>query len=180
MQSLASIGIDCTAPTSYEGVTEIDKEKLIDDADARETFNDKVVQEFRTNGGMVDGPFPSDIVLLTTTGARSGQPRLSPLAYFTIDGKMLIAGSFGGAPKDPAWVRNLRAKPEAHVEVGTESYDVIARELPHDERDALFDELVGQAPVLGASQAKTTRVIPLFELQKARSSAGSGVSPETD
>jgi hypothetical protein len=57
---------------------------------------------------------------------------------------------------------------------------VIARELPHDERDALFDELVGQAPVLGASQAKTSRVIPLFELQKARSSAGSGVSPETD
>jgi hypothetical protein len=98
-------------------VTEIDKEKLLNDADALKTFNDKIVQEFRTNGGVVGGPLPGDIVLLTTTGARSGQPRLSPLSYFTIDGKMLIAGSFGGAPKDPAWVRNLRAKPEAHVEV---------------------------------------------------------------
>jgi deazaflavin-dependent oxidoreductase (nitroreductase family) len=103
------------------------------------------------------------------TGAKSGQPRLSPLAYFTIDGKMLLVGSFGGAPKDPPWVQNLRAKPEAHVEVGTESYDVIARELPPDERDALFDKLVELAPMFGDYQAKTSRVIPLFELQKAYS-----------
>ena len=107
---------------------EIDTEKLQNDAEARKTFNDNVVQEFRASGGMVGGPFAGDIVLLTMTGAKSGRPRLSPLAYFTLDGKMLIVGSFGGAPKDPAWVQNLRAKPEAHVEVGTESYDVIARE----------------------------------------------------
>src|SRR4029077_15768338 len=98
--------------------------------EARKTFNDNVVREFRANGGVVGGPLTGDIVLFTATGAKSGQPRLSPLAYLTIDGKMLIVGSFGGAPKDPAWVHNLRAKPEAHVEVGTESYDVIARELP--------------------------------------------------
>jgi deazaflavin-dependent oxidoreductase (nitroreductase family) len=161
-------------------VTEFDKQKLIDDAGALKTFNDKIVQEFRANDGMVDGPFPGDIVLLTTTGAKSGQPRLSPLAYITIEGKMFIAGSFGGAPKDPAWVRNLRAKPEAHVEVGTACYSVIARELPRDERDALFDKLVELEPALGDSQAKTIRVIPLFELQKASSSAGSAVSPERD
>jgi deazaflavin-dependent oxidoreductase (nitroreductase family) len=146
---------------------EIDTEKLQNDAEARRTFNDNVVQEFRANGGMVGGPFAGDIVLLTMTGAKSGHRRLSPLAYFTIDGKMLIVGSFGGAPKDPAWVQNLRAKPEAHVEVGTESYDVIARELARDERDALFDKLVELAPVFGDYQAKTSRVIPLFELQKA-------------
>jgi hypothetical protein len=57
---------------------------------------------------------------------------------------------------------------------------VIARELPRDERDALFDKLVGRVPVLGDSQAKTSRVIPLFELQKASGSAGSGVSQGTD
>jgi deazaflavin-dependent oxidoreductase (nitroreductase family) len=148
-------------------VTEIDAEKLLNDPEARKTFNDNVVQEFRANGGMVSGPFSGEIVLLTTTGAKSGQPRLSPLAYFTIDGKMLIVGSFGGAPKDPAWVRNLRAKPGAHVEVGTESYDVIARELPRDERDAVFDELAELAPVFGDHQAKTSRIIPVFELQKA-------------
>jgi deazaflavin-dependent oxidoreductase (nitroreductase family) len=146
---------------------EIDTEKLTNDAEARKTFNDNVVQEFRANGGMVGGPFLGDIVLLTTTGAKSGQPRLSPLAYLTIDGKMLIVGSFGGAPKDPAWVQNLRANPEAHAEVGTAAYDVIARELPRDERDALFDKLVELVPTFGDYQAETSRVIPLFELQKA-------------
>jgi len=146
---------------------EIDTEKLQNDAEARKTFNDNVVQEFHASGGRVGGPFAGDIVLLTMTGAKSGRPRLSPLAYFTLDGKMLLVGSFGGAPKDPAWVQNLRAKPEAHVEVGTESYDVIARELPRDERDALFDKLVELAPVLGDYQAKTSRIIPLFELHKA-------------
>jgi deazaflavin-dependent oxidoreductase (nitroreductase family) len=77
-------------------------------------------------------------------------------------------------------VHNLRAKPEAHVEVGTESYDFIARELPRDERDVLFDKLVELVPVFGDYQTKTSRVSPLFELQKASSLAGSGVSPETD
>jgi hypothetical protein len=116
-----AIGIDFAASTSYRSVTEIDKQRLIDDTEALKAFNDNIVREFRANDGMVDGPFPDDIVLLTTTGAKSGQPRLSPLVYFTIEGRMLIAGSFGGAPKDPSWVHNLRAKPEAHVEVGTSS-----------------------------------------------------------
>jgi deazaflavin-dependent oxidoreductase (nitroreductase family) len=146
---------------------EIDTDKLQDDPEALKTFNDNVVEEFRENGGKVGGPFEAaDIVLLTTTGAKSGQPRLSPLAYFTIDDRMLIAGSYGGAPKDPAWVQNLRANPKAHVEVGAESYDVIARELLRDERDAQFDKLVELAPAFGDYQAKTSRMIPLFELQR--------------
>jgi deazaflavin-dependent oxidoreductase (nitroreductase family) len=148
-------------------MTEIDHEKLQNDAEALKTFNDNVVEEFRANSGKVGGPFEAaDIVLLTTTGVKSGQPRLSPLAYFTIADRMLIVGSYGGAPKDPAWVHNLRANAEAHVEVDAESYDVVARELPRDERDALFDELVELAPVLGEHQAKIGRVIPVFELQR--------------
>jgi deazaflavin-dependent oxidoreductase (nitroreductase family) len=148
-------------------MTEIDTEKLQNDAEALKTFNDNIVHEFRANDGVVGGPVAGDIVLLTTTGAKSGQPRLSPLAYLTVEGKMLIVGSYAGAPKDPAWVHNLRANPAAHVEVGTESYDVIARELPRNERDALFDKLVELTPVFGEYQAKTSRVIPLFELQRA-------------
>jgi deazaflavin-dependent oxidoreductase (nitroreductase family) len=149
-------------------MTEIDTEQLQNDPDALKTFNDNVVEEFRANGGKVGGPFAgADIVLLTTTGAKSGQPRLSPLAYFTIDGRILIVGSYGGAPKDPAWVHNLRAKPRAQVEIGTESYDVIARELSRDERDAVFDKVVELSPGFGDYQKKTSRVIPLFELQKA-------------
>jgi deazaflavin-dependent oxidoreductase (nitroreductase family) len=148
-------------------MTEFDREKFLRDAGALKAFNDEVVEEFRAKGGKLDGEFENaDIVLLTTIGAKSGQPRLSPLAYFTIDGRMLIAGSYGGSPKDPAWVHNLRANPKAHVEVGTEAYDVTAQELPRGERDALYDKLVELAPVFGEYQAQTSRIIPVFELQR--------------
>lgn len=147
-------------------MTEIDTEKLLDDADALKTLNDNVIEEFRANNGKVGGPITGDVVLLTTTGAKSGQPRLSPLVYFTIDDRMLVAGSYAGAPVDPAWVHNLRANFNAHVEVGTESYDVTARELPLGERNALYDKVVELMPVFGEYQAKTSRIIPLFELQR--------------
>ena len=149
-------------------MTEIDTDKLQNDPDALKTFNDDVVEEFRTNGGKVGGPFEgADIALLTTTGAKSGKPRLSPLAYFTIDGRILILGSFGGAPKDPAWVHNLRANAKVRVEIGAESYDVVARELPLTEREDILPKVITAAPVFAEYQAKTTRVIPIFELQRA-------------
>lgn len=105
--------------------------------------------------------------MLHTVGAKSGQPRLSPLAYLTLDGKMIIVGSYAGAPKHPAWVHNLRADPRARIEVGTETYDVVARELPDDERDATYPRIVELAPVFAEYQANTSRSIPLFELTKA-------------
>ena len=131
-------------------------------------FNAAIVEEFRANDGKVGGPFEgATLLLLHTTGAKSGQPRLSPLAYLTIDDKMLIIGSYAGAPKDPAWVHNLRATPRAHIEVGTDAYDVDVRELPLDERNELYEKVVAVAPGFGEYQAKTTRVIPLFELTRA-------------
>jgi len=94
-------------------------------------FNKNIVDEFRANAGKVTGQFANaDLLLLTTTGAKSGERRVSPLAYFRIDGKLIIIGSFAGAPVNPAWVHNLRANPQAHVEVGTDAFDVTARELP--------------------------------------------------
>ena len=93
-------------------------------------FNARVVEEFRANGGKVGGPFEgADLLLLTTTGAKSGQPRVSPLAYQRVDGRMLIIGSYRGADIDPAWVHNLRANPQARVEVGTDAYDDGAHRL---------------------------------------------------
>ena len=145
-----------------------DKNKLVNDTAALDDFNRGVVAEFRANGGKVGGPFEGgDLLLLHTTGAKSGQPRLSPLAYLTVDGKMLIVGSYAGAPKDPAWVHNLRANPRAHIEVGTEAYDVVVRELPGDERDATYPKITAVAPVFAEYQTKTTRAIPLFELTRA-------------
>src|ERR1700761_3141286 len=140
----------------------------IPDPETIKAFNKTVTEEFRSNDGKVGGQFEgANLLLLTTTGAKSGQPRLSPLAYFRIDGKLIIIGSFAGADVNPAWVHNLRANPSAHIEVGDESSDVIARELPPAERDELFSKITAAASGFAEYQAKTSRVIPLFELQSA-------------
>ncbi|MBP1821098.1 nitroreductase family deazaflavin-dependent oxidoreductase [Mycobacterium sp. OAE908] len=140
----------------------------IPDAETMKAFNKNIVDEFRVNGGKVGGPFEgATLLLLTTTGAKSGQPRLAPLAYLTIDDKMIIVGSKAGADTNPDWVHNVRANPRAHVEVGTDAYDVTVRELPSEERDATYPKVVELAPGFGEYQAKTSRVIPLFELQRA-------------
>ena len=137
----------------------------IPNAESMKAFNKNIVDEFRANDGKVGGPFQgATLLLLTTTGAKSGQQRLAPLACFTIDGKLIIIGSKAGADTNPDWVHNLRANPRAHIEVGTDAYDVTGRELPKAERDELFDKVVAAAPGFGEYQSKTSRVIPLFEL----------------
>jgi deazaflavin-dependent oxidoreductase (nitroreductase family) len=139
----------------------------VPDAETMKAFNTSIVDEFRANGGVVGGPFDgATLLLLTSTGAKSGQPRLAPLAYLTIDGKIIIIGSKAGLDTNPDWVHNLRANPRAHIEVGTDAYDVTARELPPAERDEEWPKVVALAPGFGVYQSKTSRVIPLFELQR--------------
>ena len=138
----------------------------IPDTETINAFNKSIIDEFRANAGKVGGQFAgADLLLLTTTGAKSGQARVSPLAYFRVDDKLLILGSFAGADVNPAWVHNLRANPSAHIEIGNESSDVTARELPLAERDDLFPKITAVAPGFAEYQAKTTRIIPVFELQ---------------
>ena len=140
----------------------------VPDAETVKAFNSNVADEFRANGGKVGGPFAGhNLLLLTTTGAKSGQPRLSPLAYRTVDGKLLIIAGYGGADINPAWVHNLRANPAAHIEIGAESFDAVARELPPAERDEIIPKITQIAPIFAEYQAKTSRVIPIFHLQKA-------------
>jgi deazaflavin-dependent oxidoreductase (nitroreductase family) len=139
----------------------------VPDAETMNAFNKSIVDEFRANGGKVGGPFEgATLLLLTSTGAKSGQPRLAPLAYLTIDDKMIIIGSKAGADTNPDWVHNIRANPRAHIEVGTDGYDVTVRELPAEERDDVFRKVVALAPGFGEYQSKTSRVIPLFELRR--------------
>jgi len=147
-------------------MTEIDTDKLMNDAAALHAFNDDIVTKFRANDGKVP-EFGENLLLLTTTGAKSGQKRLSPLAFLNLDGRTIIFGSYGGAPKDPAWVHNLRANPQARIEVGAGEYDVVARELPTAERDEVLPALIAIAPVFEEYQAKAGRIIPLFELTRA-------------
>jgi deazaflavin-dependent oxidoreductase (nitroreductase family) len=138
------------------------------DAASFHAFNAAIVDEFRANGGKVGGQFEGgNLLLLHTTGAKSGRPRMSPLAYLPVDGKILIVGSKAGAPTHPDWVHNLRANPAARIEIGDDEYDVVARELPDDEREATYPLITAVAPVFAEYQAKTSRVIPLFELVRA-------------
>ncbi len=142
--------------------------ELTEDPASWHAWNKTIVDEFRANEGKVGGQFEgATLLLLHTTGAKSGQPRMAPLAYLTIDGRTIIVGSKAGLPTNPDWVHNLRANPRAHIEVGTEAYDVTARELPPEERAELFEKVTAVAPAFAEYQAKTSRVIPLFELLRA-------------
>ena len=132
------------------------------------SMNDQIIAEFRANGGKVGGEFENaNLLLLHTTGARSGKQHVNPVMYFCLDAKLLVVGSYAGADVDPAWVYNLRAHPHAHIEIGTDAYDVDARELPGTERDAAFVQIAKAASGFADYQSKTDRVIPVFDLTKA-------------
>ncbi|OHU18855.1 deazaflavin-dependent nitroreductase [Mycobacteroides franklinii] len=129
-------------------------------------YNEQLAREFRQNDGRVDSFGDGDLLLLTTTGAKTGATRMSPLVYLTVDGKTLIIGSFRGSPRDPGWVHNLRAQPVAQVEVGSETYAVDAVELDGPDREQAYAEIVALAPIFGEYQGKVERVIPIFELRR--------------
>jgi deazaflavin-dependent oxidoreductase (nitroreductase family) len=136
------------------------------DVEATKAFNAKVADEFRANNGSVSAFEGNELLLLTTVGARSGEPRLSPLTCRRIDGKLLVIGGYGGADVTPAWVYNLRANPRAHVELGGQSFDVTAREVLGDERDQIVPKVIAVAPHFADFQSNVSRVIPIFELDK--------------
>ena len=135
------------------------------DIETTKAFNAKVVEEFRANNGKVGAFEGTEVLLLTTTGAKSGQLRLSPLSCRRVAGKLLIIAGYGGADINPAWVHNLRADPRAHVELGDESFDVTARELPPTERADVIPK-VSAISAFAEFQANTSRVIPIFELTR--------------
>ncbi|GAS91525.1 nitroreductase family deazaflavin-dependent oxidoreductase [Mycolicibacterium brisbanense] len=129
-------------------------------------FNERNIEEFRANGGKVGGQFEGfPLLLLTSTGAKSGEQRVNPVAYFDIDGAIYIVGSSAGRDRDPAWAFNIRANPDATVEIGADApAAVTARELPRDERDRIYQIVTQRAPGFADYEARTDRVIPVFEL----------------
>jgi deazaflavin-dependent oxidoreductase (nitroreductase family) len=130
-------------------------------------FNPGVIKEFRANAGTAGGIFAGrDLLLLTTTGAKSGESRTSPLLYFIDRDRIFVIASQGGAPKHPGWYHNLIADPDATVEVGSVHYPVRATAAAGAERDRLFAIAVALDPKIGESQEKTTRVIPVVFLDR--------------
>lgn len=130
-------------------------------------FNARVIEEFRANGGKVGGRFAGrPMLLLTTIGAKTGQPRTSPLVY-TLDGdRVVIIASKGGAPTNPAWFHNLVANPDVTVEIGTERFEARAIIPDRAERDRLFDAQAAIMPGFRDYQENTERLIPVIVLER--------------
>jgi deazaflavin-dependent oxidoreductase (nitroreductase family) len=133
-----------------------------------EDFNTGIIREFRANRGVVGGPFTgAPLLLLTTTGAKSGKRRTNPLATLTEGGHLYVFASKGGAPTNPDWYHNLVAHPEVEVEYGDEKFSAVARVVTGAERDRLFDAQVAQMPGFGDYRERTGgRVIPVVELRR--------------
>jgi deazaflavin-dependent oxidoreductase (nitroreductase family) len=127
-------------------------------------YNQNVIEEFRAHHGVVTQPdFP--ILLLTTTGARTGRRRTSPLGYGVDRGKVFVVASKGGAPTNPAWFHNLRANPSVTVELGRHVYDARAVVAVGEERDRLYAMLSADSPALQRYAHGTTRLFPIVVLE---------------
>lgn len=129
-------------------------------------WNQQIIKEFRANDGKVGGQFEgAPLLLLHSTGAKSGEERITPVVYLPDADHYVIFASKAGAPTNPDWYHNLRANPGATVEVGTETLTVNARIAESDERERLWTEQKRLMPGFADYEAKTTRTIPVVVLE---------------
>lgn len=127
----------------------------------------KVIKEFRENDGVVGGPFEGmNLMILHTTGAKTGKERLNPVATIEEDGGYVIIASKGGAPNHPDWYHNLVANPEVTVEVGTETLEAYAEVVDEPERTQLYSKMAERYPGFREYEEKTDRVIPVIKLKR--------------
>jgi deazaflavin-dependent oxidoreductase (nitroreductase family) len=130
-------------------------------------FQQQVIAEFRANSGRVGGPFEgARLLLLTTTGARSGAPHTVPLAYLPDGGhQFLVIGSAGGSPRHPAWFHNLVANPQVTVEDGVFLTDAVAAVLQGADRDHAFARAVETDPGWAEYEKRSGRTLPVVAVQ---------------
>jgi deazaflavin-dependent oxidoreductase (nitroreductase family) len=130
-------------------------------------WNAAIIDEFRANEGKVGGPFEgAPMLLLHTTGAKSGSARVNPLVYQADDDRLVIFGSAAGAPANPDWYHNLVANPEVTVEVGTETIPLRARVAEGEEHQRLWTRQKEIMPGFADYEARTTRQIPVIILER--------------
>lgn len=130
-------------------------------------FNQGIIEEFRANAGKVGGQFDgAPMLLLHTTGAKSGQERVNPVVYQQVGDDVAVFASNAGADTSPDWYHNLRAHPQATIELGTETVEVEARVLDDDEREAIWAEQKRVMPGFADYENKTTRSIPVVVLKR--------------
>jgi deazaflavin-dependent oxidoreductase (nitroreductase family) len=129
-------------------------------------WNAKVIDEFRANRGKVGGMFEGrPMLILHTTGARTGRERVTPLVYQADGERIAIFASKGGAPVNPGWFHNLVANPDVTVEIGTDTRTFRARVADGDERERLWTVQKETAPGFAEYEAKTDRQIPVVVLE---------------
>lgn len=129
-------------------------------------WNQKIIEEFRANQGKVGGPFAgATMLLLHTTGAKSGRERVNPLVSLPVDGAYAIFASKGGAPTNPDWYYNLLAHPDVTIEVGTETVPVVARVAQGEERERIWTEQKRRSPGFAEYEKATSRTIPVIILE---------------
>ena len=137
------------------------------DTDVR-NWNEKVIDEFRANEGKVGGPFENlPLLLLHTTGAKSGKERVNPLAYQADGDRLVVFASKGGAPTNPDWYYNLLANPRATIELENDTRTVAARVAEGDERERIWSRQKELVPGFADYEQKTTRQIPVIVLEPA-------------
>jgi deazaflavin-dependent oxidoreductase (nitroreductase family) len=130
-------------------------------------WNAGVIEEFQANQGKVGGMFEgTPLLLIHHTGARTNRVRVNPLAYLADGDRLVVFASKGGAPTDPDWFHNLRANPRATVEVGTETFDVVARVAEGQERERLWARQKELMPGFAEYEKRTSRTIPVIILER--------------
>jgi deazaflavin-dependent oxidoreductase (nitroreductase family) len=130
-------------------------------------FNRNLIDEFRANDGKVGGPFAeAPLLLLTTTGAKSGRKHTTPLVYQKDGDRIVIFGSKGGAPSHPAWYHNLVANPRATVELAGETFEATAVTAEGAERERIWSAQKEIMPGFAEYEAKTDRQIPVIVLTR--------------
>jgi deazaflavin-dependent oxidoreductase (nitroreductase family) len=132
-------------------------------------WNTNVIEEFRANEGKVGGYFEGrPLLLLHTTGRKSGTERVNPLAYRMVGDRYAIFGSKGGAPEHPDWIRNLEANPDVEIEVGTDRLKGRAEILwEGPERDEIYAAQAAQWASFAEYEEKTERTIPVVLIDVA-------------
>jgi deazaflavin-dependent oxidoreductase (nitroreductase family) len=130
-------------------------------------FNEKLIEVFRANGGVVPGELSSiPLILITMVGAKSGKERTVPLAFVEMDDRLFIVASSAGAPENPVWYNNLVKNPLLTVEIRADTYRAEAVSLPGEERDDVFSRICAQNAAFADYQSRTARKIPVVELRR--------------
>jgi deazaflavin-dependent oxidoreductase (nitroreductase family) len=135
---------------------------------AENDWNAKIIEEFRANGGKVGGPFEgAPLLLLHTTGAKTGSQHVTPVMYRPVDGGYAVFASKGGAPSNPAWYFNLVANPSVQAEIGTQTVPLTARVAADTEREPIWSAQKRDYPGFEEYEEKTSRQIPVVILEPA-------------